>query len=226
MQSAGESAEIAWHGGVPVSTRFGDPYRGGPDGLGESRHVFLGGNGLPGRFGPGFRIAELGFGTGLNALAAWAAWRARGRPGALRFTSFERFPIPADAMARALGPWPELAPLAGPLVAAWREGLRAIRLDGLELEVIVGDARTRLPAWAGRADAWFLDGFAPAKNPEMWEAMLLAEVARHTAPGGTVATYSAAGEVRRRLAGAGFAVERQVGYGGKRHMTRGVLIRA
>ncbi|MBL9056364.1 MAG: tRNA (5-methylaminomethyl-2-thiouridine)(34)-methyltransferase MnmD, partial [Rhodobacteraceae bacterium] len=84
-----------------------------------------------------------------------------------------------------------------------------------------GDARDTLPRWQGRADAWFLDGFSPAKNPELWSADLMAEVARHTAPGGTFATYTAAGHVRRALTDAGFAVTRQPGHGRKRHMTTG-----
>jgi tRNA U34 5-methylaminomethyl-2-thiouridine-forming methyltransferase MnmC len=94
-----------------------------------------------------------------------------------------------------------------------------VQLDRLDLTVIEGDARATLPAWSGSADAWFLDGFAPARNPELWEPALIAEVARHTRPGGTAATYSAAGEVRRALSAAGFAVERRAGHGRKRHMT-------
>jgi tRNA U34 5-methylaminomethyl-2-thiouridine-forming methyltransferase MnmC len=89
--------------------------------------------------------------------------------------------------------------------------------------VVVGDARQTLPAWAGRADAWFLDGFSPAKNPELWGDDLLVDVARHTAPGGTFATYTAAGFVRRGLQAAGFQVERCAGFGRKRHMSRGIL---
>jgi tRNA U34 5-methylaminomethyl-2-thiouridine-forming methyltransferase MnmC len=94
--------------------------------------------------------------------------------------------------------------------------------DGVSLALIVGDARRTLPAWNGTADAWFLDGFSPAKNPELWEEALMAEVFAHTAPGGTAATYTAAGFVRRGLAAAGFAVSRVPGYGRKRHMTRAV----
>ena len=89
--------------------------------------------------------------------------------------------------------------------------------------MIVGDARVTLPDWSDRADAWFLDGFSPAKNPELWSEDLMAEVARHTAPGGTFATYTAAGFVRRGLQAAGFQVERAKGYGHKRHMSRGAL---
>jgi tRNA U34 5-methylaminomethyl-2-thiouridine-forming methyltransferase MnmC len=216
-----QKARVSWRSGdVPVSTRFDDPYFSHSDGLAEARHVHLAGNGLPERFRPGFHVAELGFGTGLNALAAALAWNASGMTGSLRLTSFEAFPMSAGDMDRALARWPELA---GPLVAAWGEGVREIVLPGLELHVIEGDARATLPEWGGRADAWFLDGFSPDKNPEMWEQGLLAEVARHTSAGGTFATYTAAGSVRRGLEAAGFAVERVRGYGTKRHMSRGVM---
>ena len=218
-----EGAEIAWRGPVPVSTRFDDPYYSLEDGLAESRHVFLAGNWLPERFRPGFHVAELGVGTGLNAFGAWAAWREAGVPGDLRFTTFEAFPLALGDMRRALAAWPEIAALAAMLPEGWRPGSAELRLPGLRLTVIAGDARATLPHWEGRADAWFLDGFGPAKNPELWEPALMQAVARHAAPGGTFATYSAAGSVRRALAAAGFAVERMRGYGRKRHMTRGIL---
>lgn len=215
---------LAWRGGVPVSARFGDPYFSLEDGLAESRHVFLAGNGLPARFRDGFRIAETGFGTGLNFLVALAAWRAAGAPGRLSFTSFEAFPLPAAAAGAALAAFPEIAGPAAELLARWESlGAGATFDGGVTLSVIDGDARVSLPRWPGRADAWFLDGFAPARNPELWEAPFLAEVARHTAPGGTFATYTAAGAVRRALAAAGFAVARLPGYGRKRHMTAGRL---
>lgn len=216
--------DLEWRdGAVPVSRRFGDPYFSVHDGLAEARHVFLAGNGLPGRFRPGFHIAELGFGTGLNMLAALIAWRAAGVAGPLRFTSFEAFPMPASDMSRALAAFPEVATVAAPLIEAWAAGARRFRCDGLEAEVIIGDARATLPDWDGRADAWFLDGFAPARNPELWAPPLLAQVARHSAPGATAATYSAAGAVRQALAEAGFAVTRVPGFGRKRHMVRAEL---
>ena len=214
-----QSADISWTAAVPVSCRFDDPYYSLANGLAESRHVFLGGNRLPERFRPGFRIAELGFGTGLNVVAAWTAWREAGIAGPLHVISFEAWPIPAETMRTALAAFPEVMDLAAPLVDAWREGRREIDLHDLRLQVVVGDARATLPAWTSTADAWFLDGFAPAKNPELWGEDLLAEVARHTASDGTAATYSAAGHVRRALAAAGFAVARRPGFGGKRHMT-------
>lgn len=215
----GQPPDLDWTDrGVPVSRRFDDPYFSLDNGLAETRYVFLDGNGLPGRFAPGFRIAELGFGTGLNFLTAWQDWIASGAQGALRFTSFEAFPMTADQMAAALAAFPDIAPLSAQLVAAW-DGPGRVSLPGAELTVIAGDARMTLPLWEDEADAWFLDGFSPAKNPEMWSDALLAEVARHMAPGGTLATYTAAGHVRRALAQAGLAVDRRPGYGRKRHMT-------
>jgi tRNA U34 5-methylaminomethyl-2-thiouridine-forming methyltransferase MnmC len=217
-----QQAELEWRDGVvPVSTRFDDPYFSLENGLDETRHTFLAGNDLPARFRDGFHIAELGFGTGLNALASLQSWIGAGAPGRLRFTSFEAFPMTATAMAQALAAFPELANLAAPLLWAWRAG-EARDMDlghGVTLDVIPGDARATLPAWDGSADAWFLDGFAPAKNPELWGNYLIAAVADHTAPGGTAATYTAAGHVRRALADAGFEVDRRAGFGRKRHMT-------
>ncbi|ARE39393.1 putative peptidase [Rhodovulum sp. P5] len=215
-----QQAEIVWKDDrLPVSSRFDDPYFSLADGLAETRHVFLAGNDLPGRFRPGFHIAELGFGTGLNMLAALIAWRSAGCEGPLHFTSFEAFPMAPGDMERALAAFPEAGAVAAPLLAAWRAGQRRIETTNLCAEVITGDARATLPGWTDRADAWFLDGFSPAKNPELWSDTLMAEVAAHTAPGGTAATYTAAGFVRRGLAAAGFAVERRAGFGHKRHMT-------
>lgn len=220
-----QRAELQWRDGqVPVSVQFNDPYFSLDNGLDETRHVFLGGNDLPARFCDGFHVAELGFGTGLNFLATVLAWTGAGAPGRLRFTSFEAYPITADDMERALAVFPEVARPAAALVAHWRRGERQVDFgDGITLEIIQGDARQTLPQWSGRADAWFLDGFSPAKNPELWEPSLMTEVARHTAPGGTVATYTAAGFVRRGLQEAGFDVTRTPGFGRKRHMTRCVL---
>jgi tRNA U34 5-methylaminomethyl-2-thiouridine-forming methyltransferase MnmC len=219
-----QSDPIQWsEGDIPVSTRFDDPFFSLENGVAETEHVFLAGNGLPDRFREGFHIGELGFGTGLNLLCAWDAWAASGHPGPLTFTSFEAFPMSAADMVRAHRRFPDFGGRRGLLSAAWRQEGGRFDLPGLTLEVIVGDARETLAGWAGAADAWFLDGFAPAKNPELWSEPLLAEVARHTQPGGSFATYTAAGAVRRALDAAGFDVERVPGYGRKRHMTKGGL---
>jgi tRNA U34 5-methylaminomethyl-2-thiouridine-forming methyltransferase MnmC len=223
-QTGGQTADLDWtEGVVPVSRRFGDPYFSLQGGLAETRHVFLAGNGLPQRFRAGFRIAELGLGSGLNLLASLICWRAAGVPGVLRYTAFEAYPMEAGDMARALSAFPEINGMADPVREQWAAGQRLIRLPDLEAEIVLGDARDTLPRWAGRADAWFLDGFAPARNPELWGEALLAAVAAHTAPGGSFATYAAAGFVRRGREGAGFRVERSPGFGRKRHMTSGLL---
>ncbi len=218
--SGDQRAEVAWNEReVPVSTRFDDPYFSLENGLAETRHTFLAGNDLPGRLAPGFRVAELGFGTGLNMLAL--ALAATEVEGPLFYTSFEAFPMDAGEIARALAAFPEARAVAGPFLAAWEAGERRFRLGAMEVEVIVGDARRELPTWQGAADAWFLDGFSPAKNPELWGPELMGAVGAHTAPGGTFATYTAAGFVRRGLEAAGFRVERRPGFGRKRHMSVG-----
>lgn len=214
------SNQTTWRDGVPVSARFDDPYYSLQDGVAETTHVFLHGNALPARFAGDMRIGELGFGTGLNALVTWAAWRAHPGPkGRLCFTSFEAFPMDANTRAQALAAFPALAPLAVQMAKTLQTGDPLE--PGVTLRVIHGDARATLHDWDGLADVWFLDGFAPAKNPELWEAPLMQQVFDHTAPGGTVATYTAAGAVRRGLADAGFTVTRVPGFGRKRHMTTG-----
>ncbi len=216
-----QTAKLDWRDGVPIAVAFDDPYYSLDDGLAETRHVFLDGNDLPARFGGVFQIGELGFGTGLNLLVTWAAWAAAGHPGQLYFTSFEAFPVQPADMRAALAHFPQLTPFAETLMAEWSPEAGPVTLtDGPTLHVIAGDARQTVPSWEGIADAWFLDGFSPAKNPELWEPDLLQAVGHHTKPGGTAATYSAAGHVRQSLTNAGFDVSRTPGYGRKRHMTR------
>ena len=210
-----DQSGLDWRGAIPVSRRFDDPYFSLAGGLEETRHVFLAGNDLPRRLRPGFHVAETGFGTGLNLLAL-----ARVATVPMRFTSFEAFPMTPGDLARAHAAFPELAALSAELRTGW--GGAGFRVGQVTVEVIQGDARETLPAWQGAADAWFLDGFSPAKNPELWSDALMAEIGRHTAPGGSFATYTAAGHVRRALAAAGFTVERAPGFAGKRHMSRGV----
>lgn len=217
-----EQGSLNWRDGViPVSTRFDDPYFSLNDGLAETQHVFLAGNNLPARFRDGFQIAELGFGTGLNLLATLMICPPN---LAVHYTSFEAYPLSAPDIARALDHFPAARAVADPFLAAWATGARAFQLGPIAVQVIIGDARDTLPAWTDRADAWFLDGFSPAKNPELWSDDLMAEVAMHTTTGGTFATYTAAGHVRRALSDHGFCVERVQGHGKKRHMSKGVKI--
>lgn len=220
-----QTAELSWRAGdVPVSETFDDPYFSLENGLAETQHVFLRGNDLPARFRDGFHVAELGFGTGLNFLATLQAWEASGQTGCLRYTSFEAFPMTPADMTKALTAFSGQGLRIQDLTHVWRAEGGVFRFaPGVTLEVQIGDARRQVAAWTGQADAWFLDGFSPTKNPELWEPALMQHVARTTRPGGHFATYTAAGAVRRGLQDAGFSVERVPGFGRKRHMTRGVL---
>jgi len=218
------SGDLEWRGGVPASRRFDDPYYSLDDGLAESRAVFLGGCGLPEAWAgrTQFVIGELGFGTGLNLLAAWALWR-RARPagGRLHFVSVEAFPIRAAEAARAHAAWPELAALSERLTPAWPPPdpgahFRRFDEDGVSLTVVQRQASEALPEMILAADAWFLDGFAPARNPDLWTPELMRSVAKASAPGARAASYSVAGAVRRALGEAGFIVEKQPGHAGKR----------
>src|SRR5580692_4514712 len=217
--------------GLPRSRRFGDVYFSRDGGLAESRAVFLAGCGLPERWAGRrrFRVAELGFGTGLNILALLALWQARRPPGAhLSIFSVEAEPLAAEDAARALAIWPELAEVAAPLLDAWptgRRGFHRLALTALNatLDLAVMDAQPALEAWSGSADAWFLDGFAPAVNPAMWTDALMALVAARSATGARAATYTVAGQARRALAAAGFTLERRPGFGGKRERLEATL---
>ena len=216
-------AEVEWRdGAVPVSTRFDDPYFSLEDGMAETGHVFLAGNDLPARFCDGFHVAELGFGTGLNLLCAWKMFNDCGASGQLQFTSFEAFPMARDDAATSLAAFPTLAEYAAPLLEAWSQDSFVVETANLRAQIIIGDANATVPAMQSPADAWFLDGFSPAKNPELWGGELMLAVGGQTKTGGTFATYTAAGHVRRALSDAGFEVSRVPGFGRKRHMSVGV----
>lgn len=222
---------LDWEGLVPRSRQFADVYFSRTDGLAESRHVFLAGNGLPHRWQQRdtFCVAELGFGTGLNFLATWEAWRNSQPLGArLHFISMECYPLDRQSLARSHRAWPHLASFAAILRACWplpEHGLHIRELDGgrVRLLLLFGDAREMLPRLHARVDAWYLDGFSPARNPQLWEKSLLQTVAARTVTGGTVATYSAAGWVRRNLQEVGFRMTRCQGFAGKREMLSGHL---
>lgn len=214
--------------GQPRSTEFGDQFYSREDGRAECAHVFIAGNGLPARWRDAeqFHVAELGFGTGLNFVETWRQWIACRTAGQqLSFTSFEAYPMAANDMARALSRWPELGPLAAIFIEKWggTGPDQHILLDSQTvLKVESGQALDRVSSWNESADAWYLDGFSPARNPDMWSAELLQAVYDHTRRGGSFATYAAAGWVRRNLAAAGFSIERKPGFGSKREMLAGI----
>lgn len=218
-------AKIDWtEAGAPVSKTFGDVYFSREDGLAETRAVFLEGCGLPEAWaGRGqFTVAELGFGTGLNILALLDLWtRTRPPGGRLHIWSVEAHPLWRDAAAAAHAAWPELATLSQALLDRWPRltpGLHRIDLPAFHavLDLALGDAADMLDQWTGRADAWFLDGFAPSTNPAIWSDEILEKVAARSAPGARLATFTVAGQVRRGLAAQGFTVEKRPGHGRKR----------
>ncbi len=221
---------LVWAGGnTPTSTRFGDIYFSPEDGLAETRHVFLDGTGLLDlwheRPRGGFVVGETGFGTGLNFLAVWDLWRRHGpKHGWLHFISVEGFPMGARDLERAHHPFPELRPLSKALLSRYGTPLPGFhRLhfdeDRIHLTLLHGDAAGMLEALDAGVDAWFLDGFSPARNPDMWSERVIRAVGRLSRPGARLATFTAAGLVRRRLAESGFEVERKPGFGRKRDMT-------
>jgi len=218
-----QTADIDWDaGGAPRSRRFDDIYFSRDGGLAESKAVFLQGCGLPDawRGRRRFVVGELGFGTGLNILALLDLWRHAREPGArLHIFSVEAYPPSLDAGRRALALWPELADLARTLTSAWPTARGFHRVDfpaqDAVLDVAVMEAAEALSAWDGKADAWFLDGFSPAKNPEMWRGEVLKLVARRSAPGARAATFTVAGAVRRGLQAQGFSVAKRPGFGAK-----------
>ncbi len=213
-------------GGPPEAPDFGDVYHPRVGALAQARHVFLGGNGLPGRWaGRGdFTVLETGFGLGHNLLALWDAWRADpARPDRLHVVSLELHPPTAADLARTHAESP-LPDLAGALVAAWppmAPGLHVLTFeDGrLRLTLGFGDATELLPKLRLQADALLLDGFAPDRNPALWSAPLFKAVARLAAPGCTAATWSVARAVHEGLQAAGFELARAPGIGGKREIT-------
>ena len=216
---------IDWSSGAPRAVAFDDGYFARGDGLAESRAVFLEGLGLPAAWAgrTRFTVGELGFGTGLNVLALLQLWSAR-RPSPvcrLHVFSVEAHPLARADACHALAAWPELAGLAAPLLAAWprgRAGLHRIAWPelGATLDLVVGEALPAVEGWAGAADGWMLDGFAPSRNPDMWSAELLAAVAARSRPGARAATFTVAGAVRRALQAAGFDVAKHPGHGTKR----------
>ncbi|AXI62766.1 bifunctional tRNA (5-methylaminomethyl-2-thiouridine)(34)-methyltransferase MnmD/FAD-dependent 5-carboxymethylaminomethyl-2-thiouridine(34) oxidoreductase MnmC [Pseudomonas kribbensis] len=229
-------AQLDWDDqGRPRSRVFDDVYFSDQSGLDETRYVFLEQNRLAERFaalpaGGRLVIGETGFGTGLNFLCTWQLFEQHAVAGArLHFVSVEKYPLSPADLQRALALWPDLKPLSDQLLkhyVAIHQGFQRIVLDNgrVTLTLLIGDALEQLPQLDGQIDAWFLDGFAPAKNPEMWTAELFAELARLAAPGSTISTFTSTGWVRRLLNAAGFKMKRTPGIGHKWEILRGEFL--
>lgn len=234
MNDTPHHAVLHWdEQGLPVSTAFDDVYFSKESGLAETLHNFIAQNRLVERWqalAPGscFVIGETGFGTGLNFLCAWQVFERHAPADArLHFVSVEKYPLSAPDLARAVALWPALADQGDALLAQYRvlqPGYQRLVFAAgrVTLTLLVGDALAQLPTLDARVDAWFLDGFAPAKNPEMWTPALFAQLARLSATGATLGTFTAAGAVRRGLIDAGFDMLRVPGYGRKREVMQGV----
>ncbi|WP_043316923.1 bifunctional tRNA (5-methylaminomethyl-2-thiouridine)(34)-methyltransferase MnmD/FAD-dependent 5-carboxymethylaminomethyl-2-thiouridine(34) oxidoreductase MnmC [Microbulbifer sp. HZ11] len=233
-------AQLAWRdNGQPVSSAFDDIYFSTASGLEETRHVFLTQNYLRERWAAlsddaVFTIGETGFGTGLNFLAAWQLWRDTAPASAhLHFVSVEKYPLHPRDLARALAMWPELTPLSAHLIANYPAQLapgahRIVFPGNVHLTLVIGEASRGFESLAledadrdRQMNAWFLDGFAPSKNPEMWSEALFKSIAVLSAGGATFATFTCAGIVKRGLKSVGFALEKVPGFGRKREMLRG-----
>ncbi len=224
-------ADLQWSpDGRLVSSDYGDIYFQPGQGAEESHYVFLQHNNIPERFsvlraGDECRIAELGFGTGLNFLLTATAWKQGKPPGArLHYVSIEKHPIRVDDLRRIYQGWPAHAPITDHLLRQYPPLIAGFHhidfpADNIRLTLLLGDVADVLPELSGAFDAWYLDGFSPAKNPAMWDQSLFPLIAERTRPGGTLATFSAAGHVRRGLEEAGFDVQRTKGFGHKEHMT-------
>jgi len=215
-----------------IAPKYADVYFSAEDGLAETRHVFLEGNQLAERFavmkpGERFTIGETGFGTGLNFLAAWRLFEQHAPADArLEFVSVEGLALEHETMRRALSAWPELQRYRDALLTQWGPiwpGTHRFRFGNgrVRLVLLVGEAAGVLSSINASVDAWFLDGFAPSRNPAMWSDAVFAEVARLSAGGATLATYTAAGFVRRGLGAVGFEIEKLPGFGTKRDMVSG-----
>ncbi len=227
-----QPAQLEWRDEEPFASAFEDHYFSREDGLAESRYVFIDGNRLVERCqqlrpGATLVVAETGFGTGLNFLVCWATFVEHApATSRLHFISVEKHPLQPADLARALRRWPSLAPQANALQQAYpalTPGFHRRRFaDGrVALTLMLGDAQAMLSQLEARVDAWFLDGFAPARNEEMWHDGVFQQLARLSHSGTSLATFTASGSVRRALNTCGFVMRRAPGHGRKREMLIG-----
>lgn len=229
--TACEPPELDWsRDTAPAASDFGDIYFSVDGGLAETEAVYLTGCGLPQRWQgrSHFTIGELGFGSGLNFLAAWRLWEQTRQEGAhLHFVSVEKFPFTASDLSRALAAWPELKTYAQRLMMLWPgpvKGAHTLHMTpAVTLTLLHDDVNTALQNLSGAVDAWFLDGFSPAKNPAMWSPAVMQEVARLSAPGATIGTFTVAGAVRKALKDAEFDVQKKDGFGRKRQRLEAIF---
>ncbi|MDQ8037573.1 MAG: bifunctional tRNA (5-methylaminomethyl-2-thiouridine)(34)-methyltransferase MnmD/FAD-dependent 5-carboxymethylaminomethyl-2-thiouridine(34) oxidoreductase MnmC [Pedobacter sp.] len=224
-------ARLDWSQGQPASSEFGDIYFSRDGGDAETRHVFLAGNQLLQRFAAlapeaSFTLIETGFGTGLNWLCTQALRSEYDHRGWLHYVSIEKHPLELADLKQAQDCWPAFAEFSQALQVQYPAlvpGFHRLVFPQWQstLTLVFADVQDALPRLSAKADAWFLDGFAPSRNPAMWTPELYAQMARLSRTGSSFATFTAAGDVRRGLAAAGFSVRKAAGFGKKREMLCG-----
>jgi tRNA 5-methylaminomethyl-2-thiouridine biosynthesis bifunctional protein len=227
-------ANLKWINNQPYSLDFNDIYFNSDNGLQETEYVFIEHNQLKQRFAAlensHFTIIETGFGTGLNFLVLAAHWLALASPSArLHYISIEKFPLKLADLEKIYETWPQFAPISSELLAQYanlKAGVNTLNLaeSSIQLDLHIGDVIEQLPTIQHIADAWLLDGFAPAKNVEMWSSEVFTHIARLSKPNTTFATFTSAGAVRRGLQAVGFDVNKHAGFGKKREMLSGIFL--
>lgn len=227
-------SNINWINNKPYSIDFNDIYFSTEDGLQETEYVFIEHNQLKQRFvQPGlnhFIIIETGFGTGLNFLAVCAQWLALAPVEAkLHYVSIEKYPLKLADLQRAMQLQPQFNLVSSELISKYA-GLESgpnqfnLASSRIRIDLRIGDIATQLPQINNMADAWLLDGFAPAKNADMWSGKVFEHIARLSRINTTFATFTSAGAVRRGLSGVGFKVQKHAGFGKKREMLSGTFL--
>ncbi|TVQ80468.1 MAG: hypothetical protein EA369_02365 [Bradymonadales bacterium] len=217
---------------TPLSVQFDDIYYADEDGLAEARYIFIEGTDLCGQLSSRGRlqVAELGFGTGLNFLATVDyLQKLPDHEISLHFFSVEKFPLSKDQIRRALSRWPEIDSLTSKMLAQYQpdtEGWTKVHIsESIQLHLWIGDVIDFLKLLPTKIDAWYLDGFSPRKNPEMWSTEVFEGIARKSAPGSRFSTFASAGFVRRGLESSGFQVQKRPGFGRKRDSLSGHFLR-
>ena len=226
-------ANIKWINNQPYSIDFNDIYFNSEDGLQETEYVFIQHNQLKQRFAAlensSFTVIETGFGSGLNFLVVATHWLAMAPPSAiLHYISIEKNPLKLDDLRRTHALWPQFSDISSDFIAQYsnlKTGTNQMSMVGsrIDISLQVDDITHALPKITKYADAWILDGFAPAKNAEMWTDEVFAHIKRLSKSGTTFATFTSAGAVRRGLTHAGFKVEKHAGFGKKREMLSGIF---
>ena len=226
-------AHVTWNKNQPYSLDFNDVYFNSEDGLAETQYVFIEKNDLINRFknlqAPAFTILETGFGTGLNFLAVSALWLELAPHNAiLHYVGIEKLPLSLPDLTRAHALWPQFSEVSDELKTSYAKlksgtNLFSIAAGRIQLALQADDIMLALPKLLQKGDAWLLDGFAPAKNVDMWSSQVFAHIARLSKANTTFATFTSASAVRRGLQAAGFTVEKHAGFGKKREMLSGVF---